>query len=556
MLAALVALSFALQPVRPFADERHLLDRRLEALRRVLPDGPTPAADVATVKELAEAARLAQVEVRARPPAESGTHGELTLDVAALGDYQEIDRFFQKASLSYRLIDVESLTLSATTEDVIRLAAVLRLPYWPARAPLPAPPEAPKGAPAGVPRPTLDAFRRDQALAFAKSDVIAARRRSRRTARLFLSELAAATRDRPLELGFASLGDEFTIRGLTLGEGPLRALESRLERGFFRLSDFLIAKQGACYRFEAHGSSPVAGPDAELPVPVDDPFEQDATPCRVDRDTARVVVVKGRAPTAKDPGKGPLTLRLRDVDLADVFQALARLGFGGYVVDEAVTGRASVEITRATLDEALALLHKTAGVELTPIGPLRRVSLARSPTRPELPAGGPLASFSVKRTDVRDLLAAMAELDPTLASLGPPGFLGRVSVFTRDTPLLALRAAVLESAALSERSEEGRRVVERRTGTSDAPAPIARSGPEPRLALRREDVSLQEFALAGVGSAGQGFLAFAYSPTGQLNAYAPGDRLADAAVRSVEADRVVLETAEGPLQLSLPALSN
>jgi hypothetical protein len=239
-----------------------------------------------------------------------------------------------------------------------------------------------------------------------------------------------------------------------------------------------------------------------------------------------------------------------------VFQALARLGFGGYVVDEAVTGRASVELTRATLDEAVALLRKSAGVELAPIGPLRRVSLARAATRPELPAGGPLASFSVKRSDVRDLLAAMAELDPALASLGPPGFLGRVSVFTRDTPLLALRAAVLESAALSERSEEGRHVVERKTGANDAPAPIARSGPEPRLALRREDVSLQEFALAGIGSAGQGFVAFAYSPTGQLNAYAPGDRLADAVVRSVEADQVVLETAEGPLQLGLPALPN
>ena len=94
-------------------------------------------------------------------------------------------------------------------------------------------------------------------------------------------------RDRPVVLGYASLGEEFTIRGLALGAGPLRAFESRVERGFFRVSDFLIAKQGACYRFEAHGRAPVAGPDAELPVPVDDPFEQDASACRVDRDAAR-----------------------------------------------------------------------------------------------------------------------------------------------------------------------------------------------------------------------------------------------------------------------------
>jgi hypothetical protein len=87
-----------------------------------------------------------------------------------------------------------------------------------------------------VPRPTLDAFLRDQSLAFAKSDEIAARRRTRRSPRLFLSELAAVTRERPVALGYASLGEEFTLRGLAAGAGPLRAFESRLERAF-RVSD-------------------------------------------------------------------------------------------------------------------------------------------------------------------------------------------------------------------------------------------------------------------------------------------------------------------------------
>ena len=94
----------------------------------------------------------------------------------------------------------------------------------------------------------------------------------------------------------------------------------------------------------------------------------------------------------------------------------------------------------------------------------------------------------------------------------------------------------------------------RKTGASDAPAPIARTGPEPRLALRREDVSVDEFELAGVGSAGQGFVAFAYSPTGQLNAYAPGDRLADGIVRSVDTEQVVVETDEGAVRVPLAPL--
>lgn len=554
MLLALLATLLAATPVRPFADERHLLDRRLETLRRILPDGPTASADILHVRDLAEAARLGRVEVQARPPVEAGSRGDVVLDLTALGGYEEIDRFFRKISLSQRLVDVESLTLTATTEDVIQLAAVLRFPYWPTKAPLPPPPESSRPRPSGVPRPTLDAFHRDQSLALAKSEQIAARRRARRSPRLFLAELAVVVRDRPVALAYASLGDEFAVRGLAVGEGPVRALEARFERGFLRVSEFLMAKQGACHRFEVRGRAPVVGPDAELPVPTFDPFEQDDAPCRVDRDSARRIVVQGRTPTPKDPGRGPLSLRLRDVDLADVFQVLALLGAGGYVVDENVTGRVSVELTRATLEETLAALRKSAGIEIAESGPVRRVSTARLLPRKEPPAGGPPSSFSLKRAEVRDVLAAMSDVDPSLATLGPPGFLGRVSVWAKDAPLLDVRAAILDSVSLSERLEEGRRVLERRTGAGENPVPVARSGPEPRLAPRSEDLAVSEFEIAGVAGSGERFLVFAYSPTGRLYAYRPGDRLADGIVKGVESTDVTLETEEGLVRLAVPLL--
>jgi hypothetical protein len=554
VLSVLFVALLAVQPARPFAEERLLLDRRLETLRRILPDGPTASADMHLIRELAETARLARVEVRARPPAESGSRGEVVLDLSALGGYEEIDRFFQKVALSHRLADVESLTLTATTENVIQMTAVIRFPYWPPRSPLAPPPESPRGRPTGVPRPTLDAFLRDKSLAFAKSDVIAARRRSRRSPRLFLSELAAVARERPVVLGYASLAEEFTVRGLALGEGPVRAFESRLERGFFRVSEFLMAKQGACHRFEARGTSPVAGPDAELPVPVEDPFEQDPAPCRVDRDAGRAITVRGRTPTAKDPGRGPLTLRLRDVDFADIFQVLAVLGAGGFVVQERVAGRVSLEVTRATLDDTLAAVRKASGVEIADDGGMLVVSTERLALRKDVPAGGPPSGFALKRVDVRDLLAGMADVDPGLAALGPPGFLGRVSVWTKDAPLLAVRTAVLDAVGLLERAEEDRRVVERRTDGGELPVPVARANPEPRLSLRREELTVLEFQLAGVASAGESFVAFAYAPTGQLYAYRAGDRLADGVVRAVESTDVLLETEEGPLRIALPPL--
>jgi hypothetical protein len=543
---------------RPFAEERLLLDRRLETLRRILPDGPMESADTAHVRSLAERARVGRVEIEARAPVQSGTRGEAVYEMTALGGYGEIDRFFRQTALSHRLIDVESLTLSTAGEQMIKLSTTLRLPFWPPSARLPTPPES-KRRVSGVPRPTLEAYRRDQSLALAKSDAIATWRRARRNPRLFLSEMAAIVRDRAVVIGYASLDEDegFTVRGLAVGEGTIQGLESRFERGFFRVSDFLMAKQGACHRFEVHGESPVVGPDAELVVPLEDPFLQDETPCRVDRDPAGRIVVRGPTPTAKKPGNGPLTLRLRGVDVADVFQVLSLVSGTGFIVDSDVVGRVSLDVTRMTLGETLMLLRSKAKVAIEEDGPARRVSrVAREPrVRASTTTGGEAMSFTLKRAEVRELLAVMTDIDPSLATLGPPGFLGRLSVWASGVPLLELRAAVLDAVGLVERIEGDRRVLERATGSGQPPVPVAWSAPQRRLAVRPEELAVLEFELAGVASTGGRWMAFAYSPTGQLQAFRPGERLGDAIVEAIQSTDVVLETSEGRLRLALPPMT-
>jgi hypothetical protein len=542
---------------RSFSEERLLLDRRLETLRRILPDGPVASADLQHLRALAEGAQLGRVEIEARPPVESGTRGEIAYDLRALGGYDDIDRFFGRVALSHRLIDVETLTLNSAPQRLIQLEATLHLPFWPTAAPLPRPPEAGRRL-SGVPRPVLEAYRRDQSLALAKSEAIATWRRARRNPRLFLSELAAVVSGRPVVVGYASLGETFTVRGLAVGEDTVRGLESRFERGFFRISDFLMAKQAACHRFEVHGTSPVAGPDAELPMPLEDPFGQDANPCRVDRDPPDRIEVRGPTPSAKRPGNGPLTLRLRAVDFADAFQVLALVAGAGFLVDSDVVGRVSLDVTRMTLGETLDVLRRKTGVTIQESGQVRRVS--RADTSPETSggdaAGGEPVSFALKRADVRELLAVMTDIDPSLASLGPPGFLGRLSVWATGVPLLELRADVLDAAGLVETIEGDRRVLERATGSAQPPVPVAGSVTERRLQLRPEDLAVLEFEPAGVASNGTGWLVFAYSPTGQLHAYRRGDRLADAVVRSIESTDVVLETSEGPLRLALPPIDD
>jgi hypothetical protein len=403
-----------------------------------------------------------------------------------------------------------------------------------------------------VARPVLETYYRDQALALAKSETIAALRRVRRNPRLFLSELAAITRDRPVVLSFASSGEEFVVRGLGVGEGPMRALESRFEKGFFRVTEFLMARQGGCHRFEVKGRAPVAGSEAELPLPAEDPFEQDDAPCRVDRDALRPVFIK--APSTKTPGQGPLTLRLRDVDYADVFRVIHLLTGQGFLVDGDVIGRVSMDLNKVTLTEVLASLEKS-GIDIQDSGPVRRVSSTKVVPARAGPGGGqPAASFALKRTEVREILAVMTDMDPGLAALGPPGFLGRVSVWAKDVPVSDLRAALLEAAGLTERIEEGRRLLARTTGPEEVLQPVAGTPSERRLVLGPHDLAVMEFELAGVASSGEGWLAFAYSPTGVLDAYKPGDALADAIVKSVDSTDAVLETDEGSVRLTVPPL--
>jgi hypothetical protein len=558
MWVALAALLAAVPATRPFPEERHLLDRRLETLRRILPDGGHPEVDMALVRQLAQEAGLTAVEIGARVPSEAGARGDVQLELASLGRFADVERFFRQVALSPRLIDVERLTLAGSAEGLVRLATVVKLPFRPLKAPLPAPPEGAQALTRGAPRPAAAAFVRDQALALAKADTIATLRRARRNPRLFLSELAAVVRERPVVVSHASLAEEFLIRGVAVGEGPVRALERRAERGFFRVAEFLVARSGGCHRFEIRGQTPVAGVDAELPLPTEDPFVQDADPCRVDRDETHGLTVKG--PNAKTPGKGPLSLRLRDMDLADAFQVLHRLTAQGFLVDADVTGRVSLDLSRMSLDEILAAFEKQLGLRIAG-GTLRRVSMARgSAGVPAAPAtapadGGPPVGFALKRADLRDVLAVMTDMDASLAVLGPPGSLGRASVWAKDVPLLALRSALLELAGLKERTEEGRRLLERSAGSEETLVPVAATAAsERRLALKPQELSVSEFELAGLAARDDDWTALAYSPTGTLNAYRPGDRLADGTVRAIASTDALLDTEEGPLRVPIAYL--
>jgi hypothetical protein len=564
---------------RPYPEERALLDRRLETLRRILPDQPSPQGDVALVREMAEFAHLGRLEVAARPPMESGARGWVPVDVTAVARYPEIDRFFRQVALSPRLIDVESVTLAAAPGRMVRLSAALHVPFRSARAPATRVPDG-VYAQAAATRQEADAFLKEQALLAAKSEDIAALRRARRNPRLFLSELAAVVRDRPVVISRATLGEEMLISGLVMGDNAMRALQQRFERGFFRVADVLVARQGGCLRFEVRGKAPVVGPDAEIPLPSAEPFDVEEASCRPDRDNGGPLVI--RTPIPKVPPRTGLMLRLRDVDLADAFGALHLVSGQGFVVDGDVQGRVSIDLAGADLERALQVLAK-AGVRVSPPGPLRRVSRAArelparaAPAARSSPASTPPRQMSMllKRAAVREVLTLLDEAAalpdpvegqdnaPTSAQAAaaaaaarvtwaPPGDLGRISIWAKALPVDVLRAAVLDAAGLQETMEEERHVV-RPAGGAGTPSPVTTGPPERRLVLEPAGLASLELQLCGLALAPEGWVALAYAPSGALFRYKRGDRLADATVSAIESTDVQIETDEGPLRVYLP----
>jgi len=556
LAVAAVLLASAAAAPRPHNEERELLDRRMAAVRRHLPDGAQPAVDTAYVNSLADAALLRRGTVTARPPTEGGP-SEIILDVVAFGRFTSIETFVRQLSESARLIDVENLALSATPEDTIRVTASLRLPYWPTGARLPTPPEGTVDRAKGMPRGMADAFVRDQSVVLAKTEAITSLRRSRRSPRLFLSELAAIVQDRPAVLTELSWGNElFVVRGYSMGEGPTRELERRFESGYFRLSEFLMARFGGCRRFEARGRSPMAGPEVSLPLAQDDPFRQDEAPCKVDRDPAGTQTIRASGAKAKT-APGPLTIRARDIDAADFFLVLHEITGQGFVVDESIRGRLDVEMVGVTFDEATAALAK-AGLYVGP-GPVRRVSTLPLPAASAGPEVGPplpddvRVSLTLKRAPVRDVLGIIAQAEPSLGASATPGTLGYVSVWARAVDVRALRARVLQSAALVETvADDGRRTVVRTTAPNDPAMPILPAASPRRLLLHAGDLSPDDFDLAAVGGDSGSWRAFAYSPAGSLHRYISGDRLTDAVVRSVEPTAAILETDDGPIWTRLP----
>ncbi len=172
------------------------------------------------------------------------------------------------------------------------------------------------------------------------------------------------------------------------------------------------------------------------------------------------VVICGAAPSNQTSS---LVLRLRDVHLAEVFQALHELTGEDFIVDGDVGGRASVEVAAPDLAAALSDVARGAALAITREGRVWRVCRAdRQRRAAEAPPGvGLPIHLSSPTAELADLVRLFREVGQIEIAL-PSGDPGQASIFVKEMPWDTCLWYVFDAAGLRIRRDDGRGVVAER----------------------------------------------------------------------------------------------
>lgn len=267
-----------------------------------------------------------------------------------------------------------------------------------------------------------------------------------------------------------------------------------------------------------------------------------------------------RLPSVVLTGKGPLTLRARDVDLSQVVWLLHREASHAVVIDGNVQGTLDADFSDVTLDEALVAL-KRYGVFTSRTDRISLVSaralgepMAARPPRVVSPV-----SFSFTQAPFVSLLRLLEDLSGDrvmLAAPEPPP----VTIHAQELPWDEVYDAVFATNRLAGQQEGGLITIRPRSGPAVPPASPRSLGTPPRI--RKEDVAADQFELAAISSSNGTSTAWIRTPRGALMDYRAGDRCFDGTLKTVEAEQVTLHVeVSDPLsperirvrQLPLPA---
>src|SRR5688572_6618281 len=321
------------------------LEARVELLRRMVPaefEGPAvtfrihelavaSAIDLPVVKRIDGTERVVLASGEATP------YERVVLEVSGEADSSSLGLFLDRLSRLPLIVELHSLAIDPARLWSVRYTARLGVPIykgWPGRA-------------AG-----------DELRQRWQTEVIALSEMRRDRAPMgFTAALArfeTEVEGHSLVLTRARFGPAAVVEGVAVGALARAALRPTFEKAGFSVEKLEVAASGDCRVFSLTGRLAPAEEVELLDVP---PIE--VGPSRFDSRPApscTVAAAPSKGKVTAVGSAGQLTLRLRGVDLADVFRVLAQFSGENFVVDSDVEGRVDVDLMRATLDETLRAL--------------------------------------------------------------------------------------------------------------------------------------------------------------------------------------------------------
>ncbi len=370
-----------------------------------------------------------------------------------------------------------------------------------------------------------------------------------------LAAFSRAVDSRPVALTEVRVAGDTTVRGMALGASGRTALRTALEKSGLPVGTLVLSPAGGCHAFTVSG--PVREGDRPAGVEGNGPFDDrtDAM-CHADPEPPPAhVVVRGTATAER-----ALALRLRGVELPELFRVLHDLTDAGFVVDPDVAGRVDLDVDGATLEELLGALSQ-ARVRVG-AGPLRRVS---RPGRASWVArqdhtGTPM-NVSFRDEDLIRVLGIFEDVT-ALKLMALPDLRGRVTVFAKEAPWDLLLEALVASQGLMQEIDRDMVFIGanpaalRRNSSAAIDVRVLRRA-RPREWWRGRAsldlVGVDDLVPAGRASNGMHVNAYAIGPTGRLWRIEAGQRLLDGRVRALTSVAMTLETAAGALrELSFP----
>jgi len=501
------------------------IESAIELTRRLVPPDFELADERTAIDALAQKAELSAVELQIagepeRLRLEDGRPAPLQITAAELtgnGTYSAVHFFLSMLQYRPRLIDVASLRLDAAGAGRVRFTARLRFPTW-----APAPPER-----STSPDPLAAVRERVSAARSVRDTIVAELARMRDRGKLdALALFTEAAEKHSIALTAVRIDDAISIEGLLAGEGARAGFAAALTAAALRPVQLEWSPAGVCRAFSLRARPELPAEPSGLPDAGSSAFtagrdifdRESAAFCRGEQPAPTQRIVAGKAGSAKEG-----FLRLRDVDLVDVFFVLSDLLGENFVVDHDVKGRVSLDVHEdATIDGTMDALS-AAGIVISspPLRHVRRKETSGAPPA-ELAPSGPPINVSLRNASLSTVLCILGNVLERKVEMDRD-FERRVSVFATELP------AGIALAALRPKPEKS--PAQAAVNACEVP-----SGSGSRLGghlLTLEQLGLADMRVAGLARIGDVWRAYVPLPGRGLIPIEVGQRLFDGRVKSI-----------------------